>query len=73
MRIIDRYLLRQFVQTFLICFLSLVGIVIVFDLFTNLDEFVEAGKANGGACGSSAAITYSRRSGSSIASAGCWP
>ena len=40
MRIIDRYLLRQFVQTFLICFLSLVGIVIVFDLFTNLDEFV---------------------------------
>ena len=49
MRIIDRYLLRQFIQTFLICFLSLVGIVIVFDLFTNLDEFVEAGKANGGA------------------------
>ncbi len=29
--------------------MSLVGIVIVFDLFTNLDEFVEAGKANGGA------------------------
>ena len=48
MRIIDRYLLRQFVQTFLICFLSLVGIVIVFDLFTNLDEFVTAGRANGG-------------------------
>ncbi len=48
MRIIDRYLLRQFVQTFLICFLSLVGIVIVFDLFTNLDEFVTAGKATGG-------------------------
>jgi lipopolysaccharide export system permease protein len=48
MQIIDRYLLRQFVQTFLICFLSLVGIVIVFDLFTNLDEFVIAGKAAGG-------------------------
>jgi lipopolysaccharide export system permease protein len=47
MRIIDRYLLRQFVQTFVICFLSLVGIVIVFDLFTNLDEFVTAGKATG--------------------------
>jgi lipopolysaccharide export system permease protein len=48
MRIIDRYLLRQFVQTFLICFLSFLGIVIVFDLFTNLDEFVTAGKAAGG-------------------------
>jgi lipopolysaccharide export system permease protein len=48
MRIIDRYLLRQFVKTFLICFLSLVGIVIVFDLFTNLDEFVDAGKTAGG-------------------------
>jgi lipopolysaccharide export system permease protein len=48
MRIIDRYLLRQFVQTFLICFLSFVGIVIVFDLFTNLDEFVTAGRAAGG-------------------------
>ncbi len=47
MRIIDRYLLRQFVQTFLICFLSFVGIVVVFDLFTNLDEFVEAGKLTG--------------------------
>ncbi|MFZ1932462.1 MAG: LptF/LptG family permease [Thermoguttaceae bacterium] len=47
MRIIDRYLLRQFVQTFLICFLSFVGIVIVFDLFTNLDEFVAAGRAAG--------------------------
>jgi lipopolysaccharide export system permease protein len=48
MRIIDRYLLRQFVQTFLICFFSFVGIFIVFDLFTNLDEFVAAGKAEGG-------------------------
>lgn len=47
MRIIDRYMLRQFVQTFLICFLSLVGLVIVFDLFTNLDQFVTAGKAAG--------------------------
>jgi lipopolysaccharide export system permease protein len=48
MRIIDRYLLRQFVQTFLICFLSLVGLFIVFDLFTNLEEFVTQGKKAGG-------------------------
>lgn len=40
MKIVDRYLLRQFVWTFLICFLSLTGIYIVFDAFTNLEEFI---------------------------------
>jgi lipopolysaccharide export system permease protein len=44
MLIIDRYLLRQFVQTFLICFLSLTGVFVVFDSFTNLDSFVHAAK-----------------------------
>ena len=39
MRIIDRYLLRQFVQVFLICFLSLAGLFVVLDAFSNLDEF----------------------------------
>jgi len=48
MRIIDRYLLRQFVQTFLICFLSLIGLFVVFDLFTNLEEFLIAGRNAGG-------------------------
>lgn len=48
MRIIDRYMLRQFVQTFLICFLSLVGLIIIFDLFTNLEEFVTCGRKAGG-------------------------
>ena len=48
MRIIDRYLLRQFVQTFVICFLSLVGLFIIFDLFTNLEEFVTCGRKSGG-------------------------
>jgi lipopolysaccharide export system permease protein len=47
MRIIDRYLLRQFVQTFVICFLSLIGLFIVFDLFTNLEAFVTAGRKAG--------------------------
>ena len=39
MRIIDRYILRQFVQTFLFCFLSLTGLYVVFGAFTNLDSF----------------------------------
>jgi len=45
--ILDRYLLRKFAQTFVICFLSLTGLYIVFDLCTNLDEFVRCGKATG--------------------------
>jgi lipopolysaccharide export system permease protein len=40
MRIIDRYLLRQFVQVFLICFISFDGIYIVADVLSNLDEFL---------------------------------
>ena len=48
MWIIDRYLLRQFVQTFLICFLSLTGLYIVFDVFSNLDRFLRCGRKAGG-------------------------
>ena len=48
MHIIDRYLLRQFVQTFVICFLSLTGLYIVFDAFTNLDQFMRCGQKVGG-------------------------
>ena len=44
MRIIDRYLLRQFVQTFLICFLSLTGVFVVFDAFTNMEAFMHCAK-----------------------------
>src|SRR6185437_11259693 len=40
MRIIDRYLLRQFIHVFLICFVSLDGLYVVFDAFSNLDEFL---------------------------------
>lgn len=48
MRIIDRYLLRQFIQVFTICWLSLTGLYIVFDAFANLDEFMrQADKAGG--------------------------
>jgi lipopolysaccharide export system permease protein len=48
MLIIDRYLLRQFLQTFLICYLSLTGLYIIFDAFANLDEFVKWGEREGG-------------------------
>ena len=48
MKIIDRYLLRQFVQTFVICYLSLTGLYIVFDAFTNLEDFLRAGEKQGG-------------------------
>ena len=46
--IIDRYLLRQFVQTFLICFCSLTGLYIVIDGFANLEEFINYGQKDGG-------------------------
>ena len=37
--ILDRYLLRQFVQIFLVCFLSLTGLYVVIDVFSHLDDF----------------------------------
>ncbi|HEY5316062.1 MAG TPA: hypothetical protein VIK18_26275, partial [Pirellulales bacterium] len=46
-RIIDRYLLRQFVQVFVICWCSLTGLYIVFDAFSNLDEFMRYAEKEG--------------------------
>lgn len=48
MRIIDRYLVRQFLQVFFICFISLTGLYIVFDAFTNLDSFMDSAEQQGG-------------------------
>lgn len=48
MTIIDRYLLRQFLKTFLICFLSLLGLFIVFHAFTNLEAFLKIAQRQGG-------------------------
>ena len=43
--IIDRYMLRQFVQVLIICLLSLIGLYIVIDAFSHLDHFIDyAGK-----------------------------
>lgn len=46
--IIDRYLLRQFLQTFLICFFSLNGLYVVIDGMGNLDEFITYSREHGG-------------------------
>ncbi len=48
MYILDRYLLRQFLKTLAICFLTLTGLYIVFDVFTNLEEFMRCGRKAGG-------------------------
>lgn len=48
MKIIDRYVLRQFVQNFLVCFCSLTGLYLVFDAFANLDEFLRYADKQGG-------------------------
>lgn len=46
--IIDRYMLRQFAQVLVICFLSLIGLYTVIDLFGHLDHFVDFAEKNGG-------------------------
>jgi lipopolysaccharide export system permease protein len=47
MKIIDRYMLRQFVQSLVICFLSLTGLYIVIDAFGHLDRFVDYADKHG--------------------------
>ncbi len=61
MRIIDRYLLRQFLKTFLICFLSLLGLFVVFHAFTNLDSFLRIADRQGG-LGRAMGLYYARQS-----------
>jgi lipopolysaccharide export system permease protein len=41
MRTFDRYLIEIFLRAFLICFVSLIGLYIVIDAFSKLDEFSE--------------------------------
>lgn len=47
MKIIDRYLLRQFLQVFVICYCSLTGLYVVFDAFGNLDNFLNYAEKHG--------------------------
>ncbi len=51
MWIIDRYVLRQYVSTFLICYLCLMGLYVVFDAFTNMEEFLRCGHEQGSVLG----------------------
>jgi lipopolysaccharide export system permease protein len=48
MGIIDRYLLRQFLKTFIICFLSLMGLYVILDCTTHMDDFLRCGEKSGG-------------------------
>jgi lipopolysaccharide export system permease protein len=49
--IIDRYMLRQFIQVLIICFLSLIGLYIVIDAFGHLDHFVDYAEDHGSLLG----------------------
>lgn len=48
MYIIDRYLLRMFLKTIAVLFLSTTGLFVMVDTTSNFDEFVSYGKAQGG-------------------------
>src|SRR5215469_6031805 len=47
MTILDRYILRSFLFNFVGWNLCFVGIFVIFDLFTNFDSLMQAGKAAG--------------------------
>lgn len=48
MGILDRYVLRLYLNVLLISFVSLTGLFIVVDAFNNLDEFISYSKQSGG-------------------------
>ena len=48
MRTIDSYVLRNFANVLLICFISLTGLFIVIDAMGNVDEFIGYGETQGG-------------------------
>ncbi len=51
MTILDRYMLRQFVQIFVICFFSLAGLYVVIDAFQHLDSFTTYAEEHGSLIG----------------------
>jgi lipopolysaccharide export system permease protein len=48
MLLFDRYLLLRFFRTLLICFVSVAGLFVVIDVFTNLEEFIALAESHGG-------------------------
>jgi lipopolysaccharide export system permease protein len=47
MNIMDRYILKQFLQVFLICFCSLTGLFVVLDAVSHLDTFIAYAEGRG--------------------------
>ena len=47
MTLIDRYLIVLFARVFLVCFLTLSGLLVIAQIFTNLDELIEYGRRRG--------------------------
>jgi len=47
MRTLDRYVLRSFLYSYLLCLLVMLGMRIVSDLFINMDEFAKMGAKSG--------------------------
>lgn len=45
---IDRYILLLYCRVFAVCFITLSGLLIIAQVFTNLDEFIQYGKVKGG-------------------------
>ena len=42
MRILDRYVLRSFIEPFLLCVAAFIGLLIIADLFDNAEDFIKA-------------------------------
>ncbi len=61
MKIIDRYLVLLFAKVLVVCFVSLVGLFIVIDLFANLDELWSYGRRREGGFGMVLAEYYGPR------------
>ncbi len=47
MTILDRYILKSFFFNLILWFFCIIGIYVVFDLFTNIDGLIQAGKKQG--------------------------
>ena len=48
MRLLDRYIVKLFIQNYLILWVVLGGLYLVVDLIVDLDEFLRAGRDHAG-------------------------
>ena len=61
MRILDRQRYWAFFKAYFICYVSLVGLYIVIDAFSNLDEFTKRAEGSASCSRSWAGTTWSTR------------